>query len=246
MELIQELLMKYNKEIVSIITLVLIGLITGFLKSNAYKNSVTKFYNFINKLFKKNKTDDDKGSKYTISELDIDNHNLFNYIDYWLYNHIPSMVLKTEYRTIVFRKYLHFYFKSYKEMIQSFLRDKDYKKMGHQQLKKELLSMMTKLTIKMEDDMLQFGIPDVVVIKMKNKLNHQVELTRDLLESIIDSSFYNSDNNLLKVYSFLNIIHSILDNTASNIEPVCNSLNGELSGLSMGGFTEPASKHKKE
>ena len=80
---------------------------------------------------------------------------------------------------------------------------------------------------------------------MKNVLNDRINLTMDLINSICDSSFYDSDENHLKMYSFLNIIHSILDNTISNVEPVCNNLNGELSGLTLDGHVEPVSKRKK-
>ena len=91
--------------------------------------------------------------------------------------------------------------------------------------------------------MKMIGIPDVIITKMKFSLNDRIDLTMDLINSICDSSFYDSENNNLKIYTFLNIIHSILDNTISNVEPVCNSLNGELSGLSMDGHVEPPSKH---
>jgi hypothetical protein len=50
-----------------------------------------------------------------------------------------------------------------------------------------------------------------------------------------------------KVYSILNIVLSILENTISGSESTCNSINGQLSGLSFndGGriVTEPKSKH---
>jgi len=68
-----------------------------------------------------------------------------------------------------------------------------------------------------------------------------------LIGGICNSSFYNSDNNLLKVYSILNIVLSILENTISNSESICNSINGQLAGLSFSDngriVTEPGKKH---
>ena len=51
------------------------------------------------------------------------------------------------------------------------------------------------------------------------------------MEGICNSTFYNSENNLLKVYSILNIILSVLENTISHSQATCNSINGQLKGL---------------
>ena len=66
---------------------------------------------------------------------------------------------------------------------------------------------------------------------MKAKNNDTIQLTIDLISNVSNSQFYESDDNLLKVYSILNIILSVLENTISNSEIVCNSINGQLSGL---------------
>jgi hypothetical protein len=68
---------------------------------------------------------------------------------------------------------------------------------------------------------------------MKVKNNDIIQLTIDLIEGICNSPFYKSENNLLKVYSILNIILSVLDNTIQNSEHVCNTINGQLKGLSI-------------
>jgi len=44
---------------------------------------------------------------------------------------------------------------------------------------------------------------------------------------------------LLKVYSILNILLTILENTINSSEGVCNSINGALKGLTFEGKTEP-------
>jgi hypothetical protein len=83
------------------------------------------------------------------------------------------------------------------------------------------------------------GIPDIIIEKMKVRNNDTLNLTIDLIEGVCNSRFYNSKNNLLKVYSILNILLSILENTISHSELVCNSINGQLKGLEYGGFKEP-------
>jgi hypothetical protein len=77
------------------------------------------------------------------------------------------------------------------------------------------------------------GIPKIIVLKMKSKNNDTITLTIDLIESISNSQFYEGDKNLLKMYSILNILLSILENTISNSESVCNSINGQIKGLSV-------------
>ena len=70
-------------------------------------------------------------------------------------------------------------------------------------------------------------------LKMKAKNNDTITLTIDLIESISNSQFYESDKNFLKMYSILNIILSVLENLISSSENVCNSINGQLKGLSI-------------
>jgi len=83
------------------------------------------------------------------------------------------------------------------------------------------------------------GIPKIIVEKMKVKNNDTIALTLDLIEGVCSSQFYKSEKNLLKVYSILNILLSVLENTISNSENVCNSINGQLKGLTFDGKKEP-------
>jgi hypothetical protein len=82
-----------------------------------------------------------------------------------------------------------------------------------------------------ENDMRDIGIPQIIIEKMKVKNNDTINLIIDLMEGICNSTFYNSENNLLKVYSILNIILSVLENTISHSQATCNSINGQLKGL---------------
>ena len=90
-----------------------------------------------------------------------------------------------------------------------------------------------------EREMLEVGLPKIVVDKMKLKNNDTITLTIDLIEGICNSQFYTSDKNLLKVYSILNILLSVLENTISHSEGVCDSINGQLKGLTFEGKKEP-------
>jgi hypothetical protein len=239
-----------TRAFVGILFVALASTLVAFVKSKLFQELLTGIFNWFATQRQGSKntpipTETTSGEGYTIKESDIKNHDFFNYVDFWLYNQIPSITLRSQYRTAVFRKYLHIYFKTYKNTIQEFIRGGSYKTMSSSELRKTLLNLITNITREMEMEMREINIPDVIIIKMKNVLNDRTLLTVDLINSICDSSFYDGAENYLKIYSFLNIIHSILDNTISNIEPVCNELNGELTGLSIDGFTEVSGHGKK-
>ena len=82
------------------------------------------------------------------------------------------------------------------------------------------------------------GLPAVVIEKMKAKNNDTITLTIDLIQGVCNSQFYSSDKNYLKVYSILNILLSVLENTISNSESVCNSIKGQMKGFEFGGKKE--------
>jgi hypothetical protein len=102
-----------------------------------------------------------------------------------------------------------------------------------------LLSLINNIIYDYEREMELAGIPKIIIEKMKAKNNDTISLTIDLIEGICSSQFYSSDGNLLKIYSILNIMLSILENTISNSDHICNSINGQLKGMSMNGKTEP-------
>jgi hypothetical protein len=186
---------------------------------------------FVEKFMKSKDT-----SKFiTASESDIINHDLFTYIDFWMYSKVPTFQFSSDYRTVVFRKYLTIFLKCYKRNFSEFVNKKDYQTMDESKLWKNLLELINKVIYDYEKEMGEMGIPKIVIDKMKSKNNDTITLTIDLVEGICTSQFYDSDKNFLKLYSILNIILSILENTISNSENVCNSINGSLRGLK---FTE--------
>lgn len=179
-------------------------------------------------LSKKNKPEDVK----PIKETDILNHDVFNYVDFWMYSKIPTFQFSTEYRTIIFRKYLTTYLRCYRKGLYDFVKSGNYKQMDRSELWKNLMDLINNIVFDYENQSKELGIPEIVISKMKLKNNDTIQLLIDLIESISNSQFYQSEDNLLKMYSILNIVLSVLENTISNSESICNSINGQLSGLS--------------
>jgi hypothetical protein len=214
-----------------IVTLVLLVFIFAF-KTSWINTLLSKLSEkFVERFMKKKTKNSTTSNVKSISDSDIINHDIFNYIDFWTYSKVPTFQFSTEYRTAVFRKYLTIYLKCYKRDIQKFINDKDYQQMDDAKIWKALLNMINTIVFDYEREMIEAGIPKVVIEKMKVKNNDTITLTIDLIEGICTSQFYDSENNLLKVYSILNILLSVLENTISNSESVCNSINGQLKGL---------------
>ena len=173
------------------------------------------------------------GAMVEVSTSDIINHDIFSYIDFWRFSRVPTFQFSTDYRTIVFRKYLGIYLKCHKDNIFKYVTTQDFSNMDDSQLWKSFLSLINDTVFSYEKEMLDSNIPKVIIDKMKAKNNDIIQLTIDLIEGICNSQFYKSENNLLKVYSILNIMLSILENTIQNSEGVCNSINGQLKGLKI-------------
>ena len=110
--------------------------------------------------------------------------------------------------------------------------------MDEPQILKKFLNLINTTVYDYEREMTEAGIPNIVIERMKVKNNDNILLTIDLVEGICSSQFYDSENNLLKIYSILNILLTILESTVNSSEVVCNSINGALKGLTFNNFTE--------
>lgn len=209
------------------------------LKSKWVSDFISKISDKFVEVFMKRKIKDINNQVKLITDSDITNHDIFNYIDFWMYSKIPTFQFSTEYRTAVFRKYLTIFLKSHKRKLQEFVTNKEYQEMDHAKIWKALLDLINQIVYDYEKEMIDAGITKIVIDKMKVKNNDTIILTIDLIEGICNSRFYDSDKNLLKVYSILNILLSVLENTISNSESVCNSINGQLKGLTYEGKVEP-------
>jgi hypothetical protein len=193
--------------------------------------------NLLDNIFKKEK----KGNG--LAEKDILNHDIFGYIDYWTTNRISSLEFSTEYRTIVFRRYLIIFLESYKNIIRQYVNSREFENMGESELRNSVFDLFNNIITDYERNMEKFGIPLIIIEKMKVRNNDMFLLIIDLAQGVCSSPFYQSEKNLLKIYSILNILLSVLDGTLSNVDGVCNSINGQLKGMkySFGGkeYVEP-------
>jgi len=198
------------------------------------------FYSILELVLKKkiNSSEGDHSMK-NISDSDINNHDIFNYLNFWIYSKIPTLEFSSEFRTIVFRKYLTIYLQKHKILFKKFIEDKKFCDMDDTQLWNSLLSLINEIIYDYETEMTSVGIPRIIIEKMKSRNNERISLTIDLIEGICNSDFYNSEKNYLKVYSILNIYLAILENTISGSVKVCDLINGQLKGMSMDGKTEP-------
>jgi hypothetical protein len=199
------------------------------------------FTKFMDKLLDTLFTKQKKGKN--LVEKDILNHDIFNYVDYWIVNRISAFEFSTDYRTIVFRRYLVIFLESYKNLIKQYVNSKEFENMAESELWNSIFELFNSIILDYERNMEKSGIPLIVIEKMKVKNNDMFLLIIDLAQGICNSPFYNSEKNLLKVYSILNILLSVLDGTLSNVDEVCNSINGQLKGMkfSFGGkdYVEP-------
>ena len=112
MEDIIEVWKQYGIEGVIVAGLGLI--VTGLLKSG----KINRFFSRISdRLLERvmESSSDENIMRSHINESNIVNHDIFNYIDFWMYSKVPAMKFSTDYRTAVFRKYLTVYLKCYKK-----------------------------------------------------------------------------------------------------------------------------------
>lgn len=218
---------------------IIVFLFITMLKSSWFSSVLGKISDAFVEKFMKNKIKDVNSQVKSITDSDITNHDIFNYIDFWTYSKVPTIQFSTEYRTVVFRKYLTIYLKSYKKKISDFVNSREYQQMDDAKVWRALLDLINQIVYDYEKEMIDAGLPKIVVDKMKAKNNDTITLTIDLIEGICNSQFYDSEKNFLKVYSILNILLSVLENTISNSENVCNSINGQLKGLKYDGKIEP-------
>lgn len=222
-----------------VLVLLFILLIVTMVRSNWFGAWVGKLSDKFVERFMKSKVRGVKSHFKMITESDISNHDIFNYIDFWTYSKVPTLQFSTEYRTVVFRKYLTIYLKSYKLKINEFVSSREYQTMDDSKVWKAFLDLINQIVYDYEKEMESVGIPKIIIEKMKAKNNDTILLIFDLIEGICSSQFYESDKNLLKIYSILNILLSVLENTISNSPSVCGSINGGLKGLTYEGKVEP-------
>ena len=199
--------------------IIILFIIYAFLKTNWVSTKITQLFDNI--IYT-------KPSKINMSH--IINHNMFNYIDFWIYSKVPTIKFSSEYRTIIFRKYLIILLMKYRDNVQQYISSRAYEKMDDLELWKSILSLINGVVYSYEKEMETANIPKVIIEKMKEKNNEYITLIVDLSETVCNSEYYESDNNLLKIYSIQNILLSILQNVIMNSVSVCANINGQLKG----------------
>ena len=172
---------------VVLMVLALIG--SSLVKSKWFSEWWSKSTDKILEWFMRKKT---KNIDADLSESDIINHDLFNYIDFWLNSKIPTIQFSSEYRTIVFRKYLSAFLRYYKEKTFKFISSNKYREMDQSELWKSLLEMTNEIIHSYERECEDSGVPKIVIMKMKSKNNETIDLTIDLIQNIINSKINNN------------------------------------------------------
>jgi hypothetical protein len=200
---------------------VMMFVLWGILKSDWVSKKIGQLFDYI---MGKKKIEDG------INISHITNHNMFNYIDHWVHTKVPTIKFSSDYRTIVFRKYLTILLMKYRDNTRNYIISKVYEEMDESELWKSILSFLTNIVNDYESEMETMGIPKVIIEKMKEKNVETINLIIDLTESVCSCEFYDSDKNLLKIYSIQNILMAVLQNVISNSIAVCNSINGSLKG----------------
>lgn len=237
--LLDELINLIDKHgIKGFIGVLIVYSIISIFKSQWFSNLFSKISDKFVERFMKSETKNVENIR-KINDSDITNHDIFNYIDFWTYSKVPTFQFSTEFRTAVFRKYLTIYLKNYKRNIEKFVSDKSYETMDEPQILKTFLNLINQTVYDYEREMSDVGITPIIIEKMKVKNNDNISLTIDLVEGVCSSQFYNSENNLLKIYSILNILLTVLESTVNNAEGVCNTINGQLKGMEFNGYVEP-------
>jgi len=101
------------------IFIILVFLIITAVKGKWFSDLFSKISESFVERFMRNKAKNDDVVR-NITDSDITNHDIFNYIDFWMYSKVPTFQFSTEYRTAIFRKYLTIYLRNYKKNISKF------------------------------------------------------------------------------------------------------------------------------
>ena len=220
-----------------LLAFVLLFLLITAIKSKWVGEIISKISEYFMQKVMKSRT---KGLNVTqVTTSDIENNDIFSYVNLHIHSKLPTLQLSTNYRTAVFKKYLELYLRAYSDNIKTYVLSKEYEDMDQAMLSTSLNNLINDVVYDYESKAQLAGIPPVIINKMKIQNNDSIYLCTDLLDNICGSTFYASEKNRLKMFSILNIILSILESTLLSTEKVCNSINGQLKGLTFGGYTEP-------
>lgn len=211
---------------------ILLGLITVVAAASKIEWVQKAMDNLTNKLigdlFKKKKDNNKK-----LSESDVLSHEMFTLIDNLVSTKLPTICFRTEYRTVIFRKYIKIYLKAYKIHLKNFVKSREFLQMSQPELWSSVIDLYRQIYIYYEKEMLNSGVPMIVITQMRQENIENHALMIDLFDCICNCDFYDSDGNLLKVYSILNITLTILENSLLKSVNTLDSIGDELKGFSI-------------
>ena len=94
-----------------------------------------------------------KSNTHEINVSHIVNHNMFSYIDFWIYSKVPTIRFSSEYRTVIFRKYLTILLMKYRDDMYQYISSGVYEKMDEAELWKSILSLLNNIVYDYEKEM---------------------------------------------------------------------------------------------
>lgn len=187
---------------------------------------ITNFLNWIMNSLSKKKTN-------SITESNIFLHPIFSRLKSWRNDNVMRLKFSTEYRTIIFQKYLSLFLECHENEIKTFIEKKEFQKMDGAQLLSVVSDLITEINSQHEVKMVDFGIPYVVIERMRKYNTSKTSLVHDHFRSIFENNFYESENNFLRIYTALNLITLLIQIALVNSEIVFNSIGEELSGRTI-------------
>lgn len=187
---------------------------------------IADFFNWLFSSISKKKTN-------SLTESNVLKHTIFNRLMGWADGDVMSLRFSTDYRTIIFRKYLLLYLECHHNKIKSFIDDKGFQTMDGPQLLSAISDLITEINREHEKRMIDFGIPYVVIERMKKYTTINLSMAHGHLRNIFENDFYSSANNFLRMYTALNIITLLIQVVLNNSEIIFNSMGDELSGRTI-------------
>lgn len=188
----------------------------------------------MNRIIDKISNDTKKEADTNIKNSDIENHHIFNKMNNLLYRDIYTVDFGEDTMNILMRDYLSIIIKEFKVGIKVFVNKGDYIKMTPTEYTSELNRVINEILCKIDREVENRSLPVILVDNMKLKTITAVNFFMEITAGIASSHHY--ENNLIKTFSILNILSTVLDNliTKSSIK-VADFIYEDLKGISYKG-----------
>lgn len=170
-------------------------------------------YKYINYFFSKKKI------------ANINNHPLFDYLNYNINIKIPNINIEDYNRDIIFKKFLLIKFKVFSKNFKEALKV-NFKNLDDSELRNILITNLFNSIKEYENQCNVIGIPCMVVTKFSKWHSPHIEMVMNAVNYITTSSFYHSQEEKLAIifqYYITGFNQTIID-----AEKTLHELNGEL------------------